>query len=415
MTSPSKTKLFSAIFQKGSPVREIADAVMAKEHDPDQIGFLFERALVRDIVYREEKLEPVIRDLYNFGQEVVQSDYGQTVFDYTKNLQEQAKVFGIMNESLLKVLEVMKRHTPYDNAVQALKRELSYTLIDYHPKNDGVDHINVYSKGKTKLGKLLSNFAHTPFVHPTNGHFASIEAYWYWLLFNKQDNDIRGLFGYKAKQYGMAARAKAQSSLRNSDTGSFRTEIKEAMLYKVQQNKELRVLLEESTLPLVHYYCWGDAESSYRITFPKRFIWVTDYLELLRCYLKGSAYRTLIAGETENSHLFYTEDAVARFDIKTVQFIGMEGTPVNAARYLSEKLEIPYYEVMLEKDKYGRVASLRQNSVAVDLCTAAVVVVKPTNNSIISDLCEKIDRDADVVCFRIHDTPVEKTENGKIY
>lgn len=43
----------------------------------------------------------------------------------------------------------------------------------FHPKTDGVDHINIYSRGRTPLGQALSNFAHTPFEHPKDGKFAS--------------------------------------------------------------------------------------------------------------------------------------------------------------------------------------------------------------------------------------------------
>ena len=48
------------------------------------------------------------------------------------------------------------------------------------PQNDGITHINVYSKGKTTLGRWLTNFAHTP-IDTIDGHFESIEGYWYWL------------------------------------------------------------------------------------------------------------------------------------------------------------------------------------------------------------------------------------------
>jgi hypothetical protein len=53
--------------------------------------------------------------------------------------------------------------------------------MDIKPSEDGVTHINVYSRGNTELGRLLSNFAHTPFSHPEFGEFASVEGFWYWL------------------------------------------------------------------------------------------------------------------------------------------------------------------------------------------------------------------------------------------
>ena len=45
-------------------------------------------------------------------------------------------------------------------------------MLGYLPKDDGVTHINIYSKGQTELGGLLSNFSRTPFVHPKYGELA---------------------------------------------------------------------------------------------------------------------------------------------------------------------------------------------------------------------------------------------------
>ena len=48
-------------------------------------------------------------------------------------------------------------------------------------EDDGITHINVYSKGATALGRALSNFARIPVMVVPNGRFESVEAYWYWL------------------------------------------------------------------------------------------------------------------------------------------------------------------------------------------------------------------------------------------
>src|SRR5882724_14111 len=74
-------------------------------------------------------------------------------------------------------------------------------MID--PKNDGIDHINIYSKGATELGRALSNFAHSP-VKLKDGNFASLEGYWYWLLSNKDAKAeiLRKLYGWEAKKAG---------------------------------------------------------------------------------------------------------------------------------------------------------------------------------------------------------------------
>ena len=50
------------------------------------------------------------------------------------------------------------------------------------PATDGINHINIYSKGKTEVGRILSNF-NTPFFkyETPHGKFRSLEGYYHWL------------------------------------------------------------------------------------------------------------------------------------------------------------------------------------------------------------------------------------------
>ena len=64
---------------------------------------------------------------------------------------------------------------------------------------DGEDHINIYSKGKTEIGRWLSNFSHTEII-TEDGKFSSIEGYWYWLT--TKDERLRTLIGWAAKDLG---------------------------------------------------------------------------------------------------------------------------------------------------------------------------------------------------------------------
>lgn len=43
--------------------------------------------------------------------------------------------------------------------------------MQYSPIDDGVTHINVYSKGRTKLGRDLSNFAAIGIIHPSDSQW----------------------------------------------------------------------------------------------------------------------------------------------------------------------------------------------------------------------------------------------------
>lgn len=124
------------------------------------------------------------------------------------------------------------------------------------PHEDGITHINIYSKGKTELGKLLTNFAHTPVKLP-EGLFQSLEGYWYWLL-SKQDEDAEALkqqFGFRAKHLGRQLKIEDwPSKVRQND---FKIKFKKAMELKIQQHPKIAEMLKQSTLPFEHYYSYG--------------------------------------------------------------------------------------------------------------------------------------------------------------
>lgn len=140
---------------------------------------------------------------------------------------------------------------------------------------DGIDHINVYSKGKTELGRLLSNFAHTPFVTEEDGSFQSMEGYWYYIL---SGNDyLRSLYGYIAK-----VRGEGNYFLKNWKTfKGFKDKIRKGLRAKLEQNPDIVELLIESDLPLEHYYIFGN-----HVVEPTEFRWMIDMLESQRTLFK---------------------------------------------------------------------------------------------------------------------------------
>lgn len=125
------------------------------------------------------------------------------------------------------------------------------TEVYYGPDTDGIDHINVYSKSRTELGRLLSNFAFTPFHVYGWGDFASVEGFWYYIT--RKDERLRHLYGYQAKKLGKDLPAEVE--WRESD---FKSIIKEAITAKLMHNEEILDSLRASTLPLKHYYVYGD-------------------------------------------------------------------------------------------------------------------------------------------------------------
>jgi len=148
---------------------------------------------------------------------------------------------------------------------------------------DGVTHINVYSHGKTELGRLLSNFAHTPFHHPTFGWFESMEGYWYWLGTGMQHDDLRRYWGYEAKRIG--------KMYERATFPNFEELIEEGLYYKLLWHPEIQELIVNSTLPFYHYYTYGGGA---KIIMPSNTEWLLDCLEELRFNLK---HTTSLSGE----------------------------------------------------------------------------------------------------------------------
>ena len=149
-----------------------------------------------------------------------------------------------------------------------------------NPDLDGVDHINVYSKGLTKLGQFLTNFACSPFSHPEHGKFASIEAYWYWLGCTHKDRDkLKPLWGFEAKKIGRELNA-----LDWQEDPEFKQNIKKAMYAKIFNNPEMALELKQSTLPLRHYYNYKG-----KIVEPQEGVWIIDFLTELRKRMNSCA------------------------------------------------------------------------------------------------------------------------------
>jgi len=155
--------------------------------------------------------------------------------------------------------------------------EQEQPVIEYSPTNDGIDHINIYSRGVTKLGRALSNFARSPFIHSEYGEFESMEGFWYWIATNKKHDILRSLYGYQAKKVGM--------SFKRVEIEGFDSMMIEAIKMKIDQNKALRQAVYNSTLPFTHYYHYGDMNNC-KVIRTKSGDWLAEVLEGIRKELK---------------------------------------------------------------------------------------------------------------------------------
>lgn len=150
----------------------------------------------------------------------------------------------------------------------------------WNPQDDGATHINIYSKAKTRLGFLMSNFTNLP-IETSDGHFTSIEGYWYWLGLPESNvgrESLRLLHGFEAKKQGRALKSKDWQ-----DGTNFKNKILEALRIKVNTYWELKDLLTKSTLPFTHYYVFSD-----KVITPKEGQWIIDWWEDQRKELQNN-------------------------------------------------------------------------------------------------------------------------------
>lgn len=151
---------------------------------------------------------------------------------------------------------------------------------------DGVDYINIYSRGKTRLGRNLSHFARTPFIHPYFGPFESMEGFWFYMKTGKIHDQLRYLYGNRAKQYG--------KNLATKYDVDFKEDILAGNYQKIIQNDGLRQAFINSELPLTHYYLFEQQVDAFMdvgvrksiVIFPKNSDWLIDGLEEIRIAMK---------------------------------------------------------------------------------------------------------------------------------
>ena len=161
------------------------------------------------------------------------------------------------------------------------------------PNDDGLTHINIYSRGKTQLGRWMSNFTHSPFTHPRYGQFASMEAYWYWISTGMQHDDLRRFYGATAKSVGI------RHLPVKIDDETFKNHIRDALRLKIAQNKKLCEAMRQSTLPFRHYYVHDGNPPM--VNEPKRHLWQMEALEEIRACLKNNEPLLMTDGRRADS------------------------------------------------------------------------------------------------------------------
>lgn len=135
---------------------------------------------------------------------------------------------------------------------------------------DGITHINTYSKAVTEFGRDMSNFSRIGFEHPTLGWFSSIEACWYYAATGCKHDQLRMMDGFKCKQLGR--------TFERVEMPGFELLIIEAHKARLQQNWFLAEAFWRNTLPLTHYYVHANGHC----TTPESGVFQMAFLNQLR-------------------------------------------------------------------------------------------------------------------------------------
>lgn len=169
------------------------------------------------------------------------------------------------------VTQVNVVDSPAVNEVSIMDPDRPRSLAD----DDGVTHINIDLRAKTKLGRQLSHVYRLQYEHPEFGPFVSIQGLIGFIRSGCMDDQ----FHYLA---GMAARDRSLAT--NSDfILGFREIVMEANYFKIVQNDELRKLFVESTLPFDQYYLHDITQ---RPIHTPAASWVLPGMETIRQLLK---------------------------------------------------------------------------------------------------------------------------------
>lgn len=259
----------------------------------------------------------------------------------------------------------------WDKIVEKAKPKPTTVTVQMltNPMDDGIDHINMYSKGRTKLGRDLTHFAPIGFTHPEYGKFGSVEAFWYWASTGKRWDHLRPLIGFKAKEEG--------KKLEVIKYPTFMNEVEEANRLKILQNPELLEAFKNSTLPLTHYYAYGNAPDMKAVSH-----WSTPWFEYfftkLRKELRGElekGYRVLVAGSRtiQDFELVKRTIEESGYHIKELVSGVANGPDRLGLRYANQR-NIPVKEFPADWEQYGNRAGMIRNGLMAEYADILIAI-----------------------------------------
>lgn len=235
----------------------------------------------------------------------------------------------------------------------------------YGPDTDGSDHINIYSKAATSLGRALTNMSAIPVEIPDHGKFPSMENYWHWLATGCQHEQFRTIGPFDAK--------KLSKTLTRVPRDDFQELIKQALIQRFYQGPPALIrAFVRSQKPLTHYYHYGsDATVMYT-----SHNWLVDFLTEYREQRRKTWYKVVIAGTRR-----FTDYSLLRQVIQDSMYpitevvSGAEKSGVDALgeRYAADN-NLPVQRAPADWDTHGRAAGHIRNAEMAKYADAAIVI-----------------------------------------
>jgi hypothetical protein len=151
--------------------------------------------------------------------------------------------------------------------------------MQVNPKLDGVEHINIWAKGSTFIGKFLAPRTLCELNMP-EGRFLCVSAYWYSLI-SKEDSRLSRVHDWETEL--LATQLSPLPKKQQLPAAELQAKIKKALDQKIKWSEYWQEEFTESTLPFLQYHL--DAEGNV-VDESKKYRWLLNHLEARRTLLQ---------------------------------------------------------------------------------------------------------------------------------
>jgi hypothetical protein len=150
---------------------------------------------------------------------------------------------------------------------------------------DGVDHINIYKRPKTELGRIISVFSEDrPFNHPFFGHFSSRQGMFFYLQSPSGDDAYRTMSPVKMSHHAF------NSGEPRVNFQNIKYFMAEALWLQIKDDEKAIQLFKDNQLPFEAYFTKKQTNEdgiSKILTRPNIHYWLVEAANIISDALKA--------------------------------------------------------------------------------------------------------------------------------